>query len=75
MLPIRDLNPRERHAVVTWTLIAINLGVWIFAWLLGPGGAQALVVSTNNRSFRRSPNSAQHVALGQMPVGAVKMIR
>lgn len=44
MLPIRDLNPRERHAVVTWTLIAINLGVWIFAWLLGPGGAQALVV-------------------------------
>ena len=29
-------------------------------------GAEALVVSTNNRSFRRSPNSAQHVAMGQL---------
>ena len=29
-------------------------------------GAEALVVSTNNRSFRRSPNAAQHLAIGQM---------
>jgi apolipoprotein N-acyltransferase len=29
-------------------------------------GAQVLVVSTNNRSYRRSPNSAQHLAIGQM---------
>lgn len=29
-------------------------------------GAEVLVVSTNNRSFRRSANSAQHVAIGQM---------
>jgi apolipoprotein N-acyltransferase len=29
-------------------------------------GAQAIVVSTNNRSYRRSANSAQHVAIGQM---------
>jgi apolipoprotein N-acyltransferase len=29
-------------------------------------GAQVLVVSTNNRSYRRSANSAQHVAFGQM---------
>lgn len=29
-------------------------------------GAQVLVVSTNNRSYRRSANSAQHVAIGQM---------
>jgi len=29
-------------------------------------GAQILVVSTNNRSYRRSANSAQHVAFGQM---------
>lgn len=29
-------------------------------------GAGAIVVMTNNRSFRRSPNSAQHLALGQM---------
>jgi apolipoprotein N-acyltransferase len=29
-------------------------------------GAELLVVSTNNRSFRRSANAAQHVAIGQM---------
>jgi len=29
-------------------------------------GAQVLVVSTNNRSYRRSANSAQHVAISQM---------
>jgi apolipoprotein N-acyltransferase len=34
-------------------------------------GAQAIVVSTNNRSYRRSPNSAQHVALSQMSAAAV----
>jgi apolipoprotein N-acyltransferase len=29
-------------------------------------GAQLLVVSTNNRSYRRSANSAQHVAIAQL---------
>jgi apolipoprotein N-acyltransferase len=29
-------------------------------------GAEVLVVSTNNRSYRRSANSAQHVAIGRM---------
>jgi apolipoprotein N-acyltransferase len=29
-------------------------------------GAQLIVVSTNNRSYRTSANSAQHVAIGQM---------
>lgn len=29
-------------------------------------GVEALVVSTNNRSFGRSPNAAQHLAIGQM---------
>jgi apolipoprotein N-acyltransferase len=29
-------------------------------------GAQVIVLSTNNRSYRRSANSAQHVAIGQM---------
>jgi apolipoprotein N-acyltransferase len=31
-------------------------------------GAEALVVSTNNRSYRRSANSEQHLAIGQMRV-------
>ncbi len=29
-------------------------------------GAHVLVLSTNNRSYRRSANSAQHLAIGQM---------
>ena len=29
-------------------------------------GAQVIVVSTNNRSYKRSANSAQHVAIGQI---------
>ncbi len=29
-------------------------------------GASVLVLSTNNRSYRRSSNSAQHIAIGQM---------
>jgi len=29
-------------------------------------GAEVIVVSTNNRSYRRSANSEQHVAIGQM---------
>ena len=28
-------------------------------------GAEAIVISTNNRSYRRSANSAQHIAMGQ----------
>jgi len=34
-------------------------------------GAQAIVVTTNNRSYRRSPNSQQHVDLSQMSAAAV----
>ncbi len=34
-------------------------------------GAQAIIVATNNRSYRRSPNSAQHVALSQMSAAAI----
>lgn len=34
-------------------------------------GAQAIIVSTNNRSYRRSPNSAQHLALSQMSAATI----
>jgi apolipoprotein N-acyltransferase len=34
-------------------------------------GAEAIVVTTNNRSYRRSANAAQHVALSQMSAAAV----
>jgi apolipoprotein N-acyltransferase len=34
-------------------------------------GAEAIVVTTNNRSYRKSPNSAQHVALSQMSAATI----
>jgi apolipoprotein N-acyltransferase len=34
-------------------------------------GAEIIVVTTNNRSYRRSANSAQHIALGQMRAAEV----
>jgi apolipoprotein N-acyltransferase len=34
-------------------------------------GAEVVVVSTNNRSYHRSPNSAQHVALSQMSAATI----
>lgn len=40
-----------------------------FGYQLRPlvhAGAQVIVVSTNNRSYERSANSAQHVAIGQV---------
>jgi apolipoprotein N-acyltransferase len=41
----------------------------VFGYQIRPlvrDGAQVIVVSTNNRSYRRSANSAQHLAIGQM---------
>lgn len=35
VLPIGDANPTRRRAVVTWTLIAINVGVFAFQSTLG----------------------------------------
>ena len=34
-------------------------------------GAEVIVVTTNNRSYRRSANAAQHVALSQMSAAAI----
>lgn len=43
MFPVRDLNPALRRPFVTYSLIAINVAVWVFAWSLGPDGTEALV--------------------------------
>ncbi len=39
MLPLRDLNPSRRFAIVNVGLIAINVLVFIYQWLLQVGGA------------------------------------
>lgn len=38
MIPIRDINPTKRFALVTFLLIGINLAVFIYELLLGPSG-------------------------------------
>lgn len=34
MIPLRDMNPTRRPPVVTWVLIALNVGVWLYQWSL-----------------------------------------
>lgn len=68
----RDIAPGDRaafvdvagHRVATVICFESAFGPQIRG--LADGGAEAIVVSTNNRSYRRSANSAQHVAIGQM---------
>ena len=34
MIPLRDINPTRTRPVVTWTLIAVNVAVWLYEWWL-----------------------------------------
>ncbi|AKF02881.1 rhomboid family intramembrane serine protease [Sandaracinus amylolyticus] len=43
MFPVRDLNPTRVFPFVTWTIIALNVVVWVFAWSLGPQGIDVFV--------------------------------
>lgn len=68
----RDHAPGDRR--VTFTVDGIRLANLIcfesafteIARAYARDGAGVLVVTTNNRSFRRSANSVQHLAAGQM---------
>jgi apolipoprotein N-acyltransferase len=67
-----DFAPGKQ--AVTYEVAGHRLGILIcFESAFAPmarayarDGVEAIVVSTNNRSFERSANAAQHVALGQM---------
>ncbi len=43
MIPIKDINPTERFAVVTAFIIVVNIAVFIFELLLGSGSREAFV--------------------------------
>jgi apolipoprotein N-acyltransferase len=68
----RDFEPGSRRGL--FTVDRVRIGTLIcfesaFGYQVRPlvrAGAQVIVVSTNNRSYRRSANSAQHLAIGQM---------
>jgi apolipoprotein N-acyltransferase len=68
----RDFEPGDRpgifdiagHKVATIICFESAFGYQVRP--LVRDGAEVIVVSTNNRSYRRSANSAQHVAIGQI---------
>ncbi len=68
----RDFQPGSRMGL--FQVAGVRIGTVIcfesaFGYQVRPivhAGAQVIVVSTNNRSYRRSANSAQHVAIDQM---------
>ncbi|MDQ1383862.1 MAG: apolipoprotein N-acyltransferase [Actinomycetota bacterium] len=68
----RDFQPG--HTPGVFTVAGVRIGTLIcfesaFGYQVRPlvrDGAQVIVVSTNNRSYRRSANSEQHVAISQM---------
>jgi apolipoprotein N-acyltransferase len=72
-----DFSPGHRIGVETVAGHRIG-SVICFESAFGPlmranaaAGAEAIVVTTNNRSYRRSANSEQHVALSQMSAAAI----
>jgi apolipoprotein N-acyltransferase len=60
----RTLFPVAGHPL--GTLICFESAFPFLARALAHDGAEALVVTTNNRSFGRSANAAQHLAMGQL---------
>ena len=45
MIPLKDINPTERFAVITAILIVVNIAVFVHEMLLGPGARNAFVSS------------------------------
>lgn len=40
MIPIRDINPTQRFAIVTFLLIVVNCAVFLYELTLGPSGEE-----------------------------------
>ncbi len=45
MIPLRDINPTERFAVVTFSLIVLNSAVFIYELTLGSVGGETFIAS------------------------------
>jgi membrane associated rhomboid family serine protease len=45
MFPIYDDNPRQNLPIVTWSLMAVSIAVWLWQAQLGPDGMQEAVFS------------------------------
>ena len=51
MIPIRDDNPTSRIPVVTYGILALNIGVFLYAKLLGPTGFGAATAAWGTIPF------------------------
>jgi membrane associated rhomboid family serine protease len=45
LIPLRDINPTERFAIVTFTLIVVNCAVFVYELTLGMTGGELFLVS------------------------------
>jgi membrane associated rhomboid family serine protease len=43
MIPLRDTIPSKKRPFFTWTLIALNIAVFVWEMSLGPGGESAIL--------------------------------
>ncbi len=45
MIPLKDINPTERFAIVTFLIIGVNIAVFIYELLLGPRAGESFVAA------------------------------
>jgi membrane associated rhomboid family serine protease len=45
LIPLRDINPTERFAIVTFALVVLNSAVFVYELTLGTAGGEAFLVS------------------------------
>jgi membrane associated rhomboid family serine protease len=68
LIPLRDINPTNRFAIVTFTLIILNIAVFVYELTLGTMGSEAFLASyalVPKRLF--FPDTVTH---GTIPVAA-----
>jgi len=67
LIPIKDINPTERFAIVTLIIIVLNIAVFIYELALGPQASEIFVDSfalIPKRLFSRVPEAFHVVPAG-----------
>jgi len=67
LIPIKDINPTERFAIVTLVIIILNIAVFLYELALGPQAGEMFVDAfalIPARLFSRAPGPAHAVPAG-----------
>jgi membrane associated rhomboid family serine protease len=67
LIPIKDINPTERLAIVTLLIIVLNVAVFLYELVLGPQAGEMFVDSfalIPKRLFSRFPEASHAVPAG-----------